>query len=106
MIGHFVERVVFTVDLHLDLAFLGAEHNRLLAKPADHVERALGHTAQREFLHVSGNATLDDLPQMLNQVHRVTVGASLQEDKPVLGAIREERSRLAGCVRTSVYPFS
>jgi hypothetical protein len=37
--------LIFTVDLHFDLAFLGAQHNRLFAQPADHVERTVGHAA-------------------------------------------------------------
>jgi hypothetical protein len=48
------------VDLHFDLAFLGAQHDRLFAQSPDHVERTVGHTAQRQFLHVVSNAALHD----------------------------------------------
>ena len=58
-----VNRFVFAFDLHLDLAFLRMQHDRLLAELSDHVKRTLRHTAQRQLLHVLGNAALDDRPQ-------------------------------------------
>jgi hypothetical protein len=39
--------------------------DRLLAEPPNHVERTLGLTAQRQFLHVFGNAALHYGPQFL-----------------------------------------
>jgi hypothetical protein len=45
LIAELVLRFVFAVDLHLDLAFLGAQHDRLLAETPDHVEGLLGLAA-------------------------------------------------------------
>ena len=67
LIIELVEGVVFTVDLHLDLAFLSTQDDGLLAEPTDHVERTVRHAAQRQLLHVGGNAAFDDLPQFLGQ---------------------------------------
>jgi hypothetical protein len=67
LIRELVQRFVGAVNLHLDLAFLGAEHDRLLAKPPDHVERTWRRSAQCQFLHVRRHAALDDLPQFLGQ---------------------------------------
>jgi hypothetical protein len=60
-----VEWFVGAVDLHLDLAFLGAQHDGLFAEPTDHVERALRRAAQRQLLHVGRDAALDHRPQFL-----------------------------------------
>ena len=51
------------VHHELDLAFLRLQHDRLLAQSPDHVERTLGLTAQRQFLHVRGDAAFDHRPQ-------------------------------------------
>jgi hypothetical protein len=60
LIGKLVQGLIGPVDLHFDLAFLGAQHDRLRAQPTDHVERTVGHTPQRQLLHVLGNAALND----------------------------------------------
>jgi hypothetical protein len=44
LIAELVQRFVFSVDLHFDLALLGPQHDRLFAEPADHVERTLRRT--------------------------------------------------------------
>jgi hypothetical protein len=60
VVGEFLmQRCVFAVELHFYLALLGADHHRLLAKPADHVEGLLWLTAQRQFLDVVGDTALN-----------------------------------------------
>jgi len=56
---------VFAVYHHLDLAFLGPQHDRLLTEPPDHVERALWLSPQRQLLHILRNAPLDHGTQFL-----------------------------------------
>lgn len=63
LVRQLIERLVGAVDLHLDLAFLGAQHDGLFAEPADHVERTLRRAAQRQLLHVVRDAALDHRPQ-------------------------------------------
>jgi hypothetical protein len=63
LIVNLVDGFVFALDLQLDLAFFRMQHDRLPAELADHVERPLRYTAQRQLLHVLGNATLDDRAQ-------------------------------------------
>jgi hypothetical protein len=53
---------LFAVHDHLDLALLGPQYDRLLAEPADHVERVLGLAAQRQLLDVVGDAALNHGP--------------------------------------------
>jgi hypothetical protein len=65
LITKLVQGFVCAVDLHFDLALLGAQHDGLFAQPADHVERALRRAAQRQLLHVVGDATLDHRAQFL-----------------------------------------
>jgi hypothetical protein len=67
LIVEFCDGSVRPINLHLDLAFLGVQHDRLLAQLSDHVERLLRDTAQRQFLHVGRNATLDDRAQLGRQ---------------------------------------
>ena len=67
LITKLVQGIVFTVDLHLDLAFLSTEHDGLIAEPTDHVERTVRHTTHRQFLYVGSNPALDDLPELLGQ---------------------------------------
>jgi hypothetical protein len=55
----------FAIDQHLNLTFLGPQRDRLLAEPADHVERALRLPAQRQFLNVLRDPALNDRPQFL-----------------------------------------
>jgi len=65
LITELVVGLIFAVDLHLDLALLGPQYDRLFAEPADHVEWALRRPAQRQLLHVVGDATLDHRAQLL-----------------------------------------
>ncbi len=58
-----IQRGIFAIELHLHLAFLGADHHRLLAEPADHVKGLLGLTAQRQLLDVVSDAALDHSAQ-------------------------------------------
>jgi hypothetical protein len=41
LIGELFQGLFLPIDLHLDLALLGVQHNRLLAQTADHVEGTL-----------------------------------------------------------------
>jgi hypothetical protein len=65
LITELVSGLIFAVDLHFDLALLGAQHDGLFAEPANHVEWALRRAAQRQLLHVVGDATLDHRAQFL-----------------------------------------
>jgi len=67
LITELLQGVVCTVDLHFDLTFLGAQHDRLLTESTDHIERTIRNTVQRQFLHVGGNPAFDDLPELRGQ---------------------------------------
>jgi hypothetical protein len=60
-----IQGALFAVELHLHLAFLGADHHRLLAKPPNHVEGLLRLAAQRQLLDIVGDAALDHGTQFL-----------------------------------------
>jgi len=47
------------------VALLRPDHDRLLAEPADHVERLLGFAAERELQDVRLDAALDHVPQLV-----------------------------------------
>jgi len=83
LIRQLVQRLVGAVDLHLDLAFLGAQHDGLVAQAADHVEGTLRAAAQRQFLQVGRQAPLDDLPQLFGH-RKVTIGRT----KPLNALVR------------------
>jgi hypothetical protein len=65
LIVQFRDGFVPPINLHLDLAFLGVQHHRLLAQPSHHVERTLRRAPQRQLLHVGRQAPLDYRAQFL-----------------------------------------
>ena len=65
LIVEFCDGFILPINLHLDLAFLGVQHDRLPAELSDHVERLLRYTAQRQFLHVGRHAALHHSTQFL-----------------------------------------
>jgi hypothetical protein len=57
--------VLFPIDAQLHPALFRLDHDRLLAEPADHVERLLGFPAEGELQDVRLDAALDDLAEFL-----------------------------------------
>lgn len=102
VIFEFVGVLFFAVEVELELALLGTQHDRLALHAPDHVERRLGPAAQGHFQHVFANPLLQGLAQLVLDFKKA-VGRTKPAD-PLMGplvvvVLNPQSDPDAGCLK-------